>query len=90
MPNTMLMQHGYGLKGYFTNTDLSKDEVIENYQHLWMIEKAFRISKKLYSFLIEADNRHIYLCCLSALCDLFGTQRPQRTTMDTMNDDYLK
>jgi transposase len=34
-----------GLKGYITNTDLSKDDVIENYRHLWMIEKAFRISK---------------------------------------------
>lgn len=34
-----------GLKGYITNTCLSKDEIIENYGHLWKIEKAFRISK---------------------------------------------
>lgn len=34
-----------GLKGYITNTDLSADEIIENYRHLWQIEKAFRISK---------------------------------------------
>lgn len=34
-----------GLKGYITNTNLSKDEIIENYGHLWKIEKAFRISK---------------------------------------------
>lgn len=34
-----------GLKGYVTNTKLSNDVVIENYQHLWQIEKAFRISK---------------------------------------------
>jgi transposase len=34
-----------GLKGYITNTNLAKDEIIENYQHLWQIEKAFRISK---------------------------------------------
>jgi transposase len=34
-----------GLKGYITNTDLSLDEVINNYKHLWQIEKAFRISK---------------------------------------------
>jgi len=34
-----------GLKGYLTNTTLSKDEIIENYAHLWKIEKAFRISK---------------------------------------------
>jgi transposase len=34
-----------GLKGYLTNAKLSKDEAIENYGHLWQIEKAFRISK---------------------------------------------
>jgi transposase len=34
-----------GLKGYITNTKLSKDEIIESYNHLWQIEKAFRISK---------------------------------------------
>jgi transposase len=34
-----------GLKGYITNTSLSKDEIITNYGHLWKIEKAFRIAK---------------------------------------------
>ncbi len=34
-----------GLKGYMTNTKLSKMEVFEIYGHLWKIEKAFRISK---------------------------------------------
>lgn len=34
-----------GLKGYLTNSKLSKDKIIENYGHLWKIEKAFRISK---------------------------------------------
>ena len=34
-----------GLKGYITNSNLSKEEIIENYGHLWKIEKAFRISK---------------------------------------------
>lgn len=34
-----------GLKGYLTNTKLTKDEIIENYSQLWKIEKAFRISK---------------------------------------------
>lgn len=34
-----------GLKGYLTNAKMSKDEIIENYGHLWQIEKAFRISK---------------------------------------------
>lgn len=34
-----------GLKGYLTNTELTKEEVIESYGELWKIEKAFRISK---------------------------------------------
>lgn len=34
-----------GLKGYLTNTKLTKEQIIENYGHLWKIEKAFRISK---------------------------------------------
>ncbi|MCB9425663.1 MAG: IS1634 family transposase [Flavobacteriales bacterium] len=34
-----------GLKGYLTNTSLTKDEIINNYGQLWKIEKAFRISK---------------------------------------------
>jgi len=34
-----------GLKGYITNTKLNKKKVIENYNNLWYIEKAFRMSK---------------------------------------------
>jgi len=34
-----------GEKGYPTNTRLSPKVVIENYNNLWQIEKAFRISK---------------------------------------------
>ena len=34
-----------GLKGYITNAMLSKDEILENYNHLWQIEKAFRTAK---------------------------------------------
>jgi transposase len=34
-----------GLKGYLTNTVLSKEEIIENYNQLWQIEKAFRVAK---------------------------------------------
>ena len=34
-----------GLKGYITNTNLANDAIIENYRHLWQIEKAFRITK---------------------------------------------
>ena len=34
-----------GLKGYVTNARLNKDEILDNYQHLWQIEKAFRVAK---------------------------------------------
>ncbi len=34
-----------GLKGYITNAKLNKEEILENYSHLWKIEKAFRIAK---------------------------------------------
>lgn len=34
-----------GLKGYVTNSTQSASDIIENYKHLWQIEKAFRISK---------------------------------------------
>lgn len=34
-----------GLKGYLSNARLNKNEILENYQHLWQIEKAFRVAK---------------------------------------------
>ena len=34
-----------GLKGYITNTKLTKSQIIDNYSNLWHIEKAFRMSK---------------------------------------------
>ena len=34
-----------GLKGYITNTSFRAKQIIDNYNNLWMIEKAFRISK---------------------------------------------
>ncbi|WP_432264599.1 IS1634 family transposase [Autumnicola lenta] len=34
-----------GLKGYLSNARLPKDQILENYQHLWKIEQAFRIAK---------------------------------------------
>lgn len=34
-----------GLKGYITNTKLTNQQIIENYNNLWHIEKAFRMSK---------------------------------------------
>ena len=34
-----------GLKGYYTNSKLSAQEIIDNYNQLWQIEKAFRVAK---------------------------------------------
>jgi len=34
-----------GLKGYITNSELTNEQIIENYSNLWHIEKAFRMSK---------------------------------------------
>lgn len=34
-----------GLKGYLTNSTLTKEKILENYKQLWQIEKAFRIAK---------------------------------------------
>jgi transposase len=57
-----------GLKGYVTNTGLSRDKVIENYSQLWHVEKAFRISKTdlrirpVYHRLKNRIESHICIC----------------------------
>lgn len=55
-----------GLKGYQTNTDLSKQDVIDNYRQLWKIEKAFRITKhdlKIRPFYHRLPRRiHAHVC----------------------------
>lgn len=57
-----------GLKGYVTNTTLSKRKIIEHYQQLWHIEKAFRISKTdlrirpVYHRIKRRIEAHICIC----------------------------
>lgn len=57
-----------GLKGYMTNTNLSRNDVIGNYSQLWQVEKAFRISKTdlrirpIYHRLKERIEAHICIC----------------------------
>lgn len=57
-----------GLKGYMTNTNLSRNDVIGNYGQLWQVEKAFRISKTdlrirpIYHRLKERIEAHICIC----------------------------
>ena len=60
-----------GLKGYITNTKLTKSKVLENYSQLWQIEKAFRISKSdlrirpIFHRLQRRIEAHICICFCS-------------------------
>lgn len=57
-----------GLKGYSTNTNLSRKQVIKTYSNLWLIEKAFRISKTdlrvrpIYHRVFDRIKAHITIC----------------------------
>lgn len=57
-----------GLKGYVTNTHLTRKKVIGNYSQLWHVEKAFRISKTdlrirpIYHRLKDRIEAHICIC----------------------------
>ena len=60
-----------GLKGYVTNTSLRSKQVIESYNNLWKIEKAFRISKTdlkirpIYHRIRERIEAHICISFVS-------------------------
>lgn len=60
-----------GLKGYVTNSNLPDAEILDNYKHLWTIEKAFRISKTdlkvrpIYHHLERRIKTHICLAFCS-------------------------
>lgn len=57
-----------GLKGYSTNTIMKKEKIIDVYSNLWMIEKAFRISKTdlkirpIYHRIADRIEAHICIC----------------------------
>lgn len=76
-----------GLKGYRTNTNLSKEEVIEQYHQLWQIEKAFRISKHdlqirpVYHQLKRRIEAHI--CIAFAACKIYKELERQLKEMKT-------
>lgn len=56
-----------GLKGYLTNSNLDKNDVLEQYAHLWKIEKAFKVAKSelkirpIYHYKKERIEAHICL-----------------------------
>ncbi len=64
-----------GLKGYRTNTTLTKEDVIKQYHQLWTIEKTFRISKSdleirpIYHHLKRRIEAHI--CISFAACKIY-------------------
>ena len=57
-----------GLKGYITNTALPCDEIVEQYHGLWVVERAFRISKgnlemrPIFHFTERRIEAHICIC----------------------------
>ncbi len=57
-----------GLKGYITNTDLDADNVIAEYHGLWVVERAFRISKgalemrHMFHFTEHRIEAHVCIC----------------------------
>jgi transposase len=64
-----------GLKGYLTNTNLSKETVMDYYRQLWQIEKTFRITKTdlkvrpIYHYKRRRIEAHI--CISFAACKLY-------------------
>lgn len=57
-----------GLKGYITNTDLDADKVVSQYHGLWVVERAFRISKgtldmrPMFHFTERRIEAHVCIC----------------------------
>lgn len=57
-----------GLKGYITNTNLSSKEVYEQYKELWVIERAYRVTKgtlemrPIFHFTPRRIQAHVCIC----------------------------
>jgi hypothetical protein len=57
-----------GLKGYVTNTDLPAEDVVAQYRGLWVVERAFRISKgtldmrPMFHFTERRIEAHVCIC----------------------------
>jgi transposase len=57
-----------GLKGYLTNTDLPAEEVYAQYNGLWVIERAYRITKgtielrPMFHFTPKRIEAHVCIC----------------------------
>ena len=57
-----------GLKGYMTNTELPANEVYEQYSGLWVIERAYRVTKgtlelrPMFHFTPKRIEAHVCIC----------------------------
>jgi transposase len=57
-----------GLKGYLTNTNLSAGEVSEQYNGLWVMERAYRVTKgtielrPVFHFTPKRIEAHVCIC----------------------------
>jgi transposase len=57
-----------GLKGYLTNTDLPAKEVYDQYNGLWVIERAYRVTKgtlemrPMFHFTPKRIEAHVCIC----------------------------
>ena len=60
-----------GLKGYITNTDLKPKEVVTQYHGLWVVERAFRVTKgnlearPIFHFTEKRIEAHICICFIA-------------------------
>lgn len=57
-----------GFKGYITNTELDAEHIIAQYHGLWVVERAFRVSKgtlelrPMFHFTERRIEAHICIC----------------------------
>jgi len=57
-----------GLKGYLTNTELAAKDVYEQYSELWVIERAYRVTKgtlelrPMFHFTTKRIEAHVCIC----------------------------
>ena len=64
---TQLILHQV-LKGYLTNTDLCAKEVRDQYNGLWVIERAYRVTKgtlelqPVFHFTVKRIEAHVCIC----------------------------
>lgn len=60
-----------GIKGYYTNLELSDEDIIKQYHYLWTIEKSFRIAKSdlkirpVFHRKTDTIKAHVLICFMA-------------------------